>query len=268
MATRQLRRGVEPPPVPVLMYHQLGTPAGVGARQQKFWVRERAFQQQLTYLRRNGYRAALLRELQAPSLVSWGARVILTFDDGAISDYEVAYPLLYQAGARAEFFISTANVGRAGYVSWRQIQEMQRAGMSFQSHGHDHVALSRLPRNELLRQLRLSKELLEQHLSQGVRFLAAPYGMVSRGVIECALQLGYQGVCTSFPWPARPATTVISRVAVYRATSLQGFEDLVRGEPATYALRVARTALLYLPKQMLWRCRPQTLGVASVGKAA
>ena len=37
------------------------------------------------------------------------------------------------AGARAEFFINTATIGQPGYLTWGQVAEMHRAGMSFQS---------------------------------------------------------------------------------------------------------------------------------------
>ena len=58
--------------------------------------------------------------------------LLKTFDDGRATDYEVAFPLLLAAGVRAEFFVNTATIERAGHLTWSQIMEMHRAGMSFQ----------------------------------------------------------------------------------------------------------------------------------------
>ena len=39
--------------------------------------------------------------------------VILTFDDGLVTDYEIAFPLLAEFGQRAVFFLNTATIGQA-----------------------------------------------------------------------------------------------------------------------------------------------------------
>ncbi|MHA1280623.1 MAG: polysaccharide deacetylase family protein, partial [Candidatus Helarchaeota archaeon] len=54
---------------------------------------------------------------------------ILTFDDGLISDYEFAFPLLKANGLRATFFITAENVGKAGYANFNQLRIMAEAGM-------------------------------------------------------------------------------------------------------------------------------------------
>jgi peptidoglycan/xylan/chitin deacetylase (PgdA/CDA1 family) len=126
------------------MYHGIEEEPGQLAVpiRDKYWVPVAQFREQLERMRRGRFRVARLREFagsgDAPGA---GESVVgLTFDDGRVSDYETAYPLLRELGWEADFFVNTATVGSKGFLSWSQIAEMHRGGMSIQSHGHDHVA--------------------------------------------------------------------------------------------------------------------------------
>jgi peptidoglycan/xylan/chitin deacetylase (PgdA/CDA1 family) len=221
------------------------------------------FREQLERMRRGRFRVARLREFagsgDAPGA---GESVVgLTFDDGRVSDYETAYPLLRELGWEADFFVNTATVGSKGFLSWSQIAEMHRGGMSIQSHGHDHVALVTLSPAELSRQLRESKARLEDRLGERVEYLAVPYGLVSRRVVRDALTAGYDAVCTSWSWPVQPGSKVLGRVVVHRDTALSTFDGLLARSVEPYARRAARSLVLELPRRMLVRVRPASLGV-------
>lgn len=248
---------------PVLEYHGLALPAGAKARPYKnrFWILGAQFQDQLQQIRRQGLRVKLLSELwqEAGAVKVKGSSVVLTFDDGRASDYEVAYPLLVEAHMQAEFFLNTSNVGKPGFLTWPQVSEMQRAGMSFQSHGHEHVDLSRLPASDLREQLAKSKQMLEDRLNCSVDFLAAPYGLVNSEVIAQARSLGYQAVCTSRCLPVRARSRVLNRVPIYGYFTLREFHALLSGSPFFYGKRAAQSALKYLPKYLLLRFWPQRI---------
>lgn len=273
MATGQLRDAPARSPrsltgVPVLLYHGLtaARPGEMGARQKKYWVSEARFRDQLDQIHRGGYRVLLLRELWSGSAAIYGRSrlVTLTFDDGRDSDYSVAFPALGGSRARADFFVNTSEIGKPGFLSWQQMAEMQRAGMGFQSHGHEHVDLSRLPEGALRHQLELSKRLLEDRLGSPVDFLGAPYGLVSARLVDMAQRVGYRAVCTSRSWPARPGSKTVSRVAVYAHTSAAQFRRLLGGNVFSYAVRMTRTAVVTLPKRVLLRYRPDRLGVRTL----
>ncbi len=244
----------------VFMYHGL---TGCGAaqapwREQKYWVSAAQFHGHLDCLARAAGYVSLLGEAWDSAEASRGRnpRAVLTFDDGRSSDFEIAYPLLLDFGIRVEFFVNTGTIGSPGFLSWRQIADMQRAGMSFQSHGHDHVALPELPQREQERQLRVSKQILEDRLGTSVAFLAVPYGSLNQQVSEVALQEGYRAVCNSLSWPAQPGRRMVNRVPVYAHTTAGQFRRLLTGNPVSYAARGLRAALLYLPKRVLSRFSP------------
>jgi len=190
----------------------------------------------------------------------------ITFDDGCSSDYEKAFPLLLEAGIRADFFLNTATIGKPGYLNWEQVREMQKSGMAFHSHGHSHVVLSTLDQMAVEGELGMSRQILEDKLGCPVDFLAAPYGLLNRRVIREAFRLGYRGVCNSRQWTARVGNRCINRVAVLRQTSPWEFHRLLRCHPLPYVIRSLRSAIFYLPRQLLLRIQPAQLGVQVLEK--
>lgn len=256
--------------VPVLMYHGIGSPRTglIPKAERKYWIEESQFAAQLETIRSRECQVGLLRDLWwVRSLPGSFSPVAITFDDGHASDYSVALPLLLEFSFRADFFINTANVDSPGFLTWKQIGEMHKAGMSIQSHGHEHVDLSQLSPDALSRQLARSKSLIEDQLGCAVEFLSVPYGLVSSRIVDQALSEGYRAVCTSRPWPARMGEVEISRMAIHRQMSSRRFGSLLAGEIWPYAAASFRQALLYLPKQLLLRLNPAALTVRAPGEA-
>lgn len=68
---------------------------------------------------------------------------LLTFDDGYVDNYFIAFPLLKQYKAKATIFINTASIDRdPDYLNWNQIREMYKSGLvDFELHSHRHAAV-------------------------------------------------------------------------------------------------------------------------------
>jgi peptidoglycan/xylan/chitin deacetylase (PgdA/CDA1 family) len=267
MAAGELIRVSRPrarvPGVPVFMYHVLGDgPGGDGRPADRYTVAPAGFRAQLDLVRRHGFRLARLGDLwEAPATMGSIPTATITFDDGDASHYTRAFPLLAEVGGRADFFVNTATVGRPGFLGWAEVAEMQRAGLTFQSHSHDHVVLLGLPTEALRNQLGKSKRILEDRLGVAVQFLAAPYGLLGRRVVEVAREVGYRAVCTSSSWPARPGAATVSRMAVYPSTTPDEFVRLLHGRPGLLLRRMARSLMVSVPKRVLLRIQPRWLGV-------
>jgi peptidoglycan/xylan/chitin deacetylase (PgdA/CDA1 family) len=249
--------------VPVLQYDGLGTslPADVDERLAGHWITPLALGRQLGLIRELGHRVVRLYDAWSRDQEESVARspIALTFDDGRVADYEVAFPLLLAAGVRAEFFINTVRIGQPGYLTWRRITEMHRAGMSFQSHSHDHVVLPVLATRALKNELRTSKRLIEDRIGRAVDFLSAPHGLVDRRVVDAALEAGYQAVCASRGWPARPGDSVINRVTVLRDTTETQFGAILARQTWAYVPTIARSLLTRLQRRVALKLRPPYL---------
>jgi peptidoglycan/xylan/chitin deacetylase (PgdA/CDA1 family) len=243
---------------PVLTYHGFtgGNESHARRRELKYSISSFLFQEHMRFLQDACFASQTVPDFWAARAGSQSQQtVVLSFDDGRSSDYEIAFPMLLEAAMTATFFVNTSTVGRSGYLTWSRIDEMQRFGMSFQSHSHEHVYLSRIPEPDLQRQLHLSKLSIEEHTGAPVQFLAAPYGDVSSSVVQAASEAGYSAVCTSHSWPARPGRPTINRIVVYGSSTIERFRRLVACDRCVYTGRVARQTCLYLVKELLFLCR-------------
>jgi len=132
--------------VPVLMYHHLAATGNDSMR-----VSTARFEEQMRALREAGYTPVSFAELEA--YVTQGAPlpdrpVCITFDDGYLSNYELAFPILKKYDMKATIFVIGVSVGRDRYkdtghemtphFSWKQAEEMADSGLiSIQSHTWD-----------------------------------------------------------------------------------------------------------------------------------
>ena len=243
------------PGVPVFMYHDVCATAAAGNR---YRLPLAMFSEQLAFLREQGFAVEALDALAGNSN---GDRVVLTFDDGLSSHYERVFPALLGQGLTATFFVTTALLGTSGYLGWSQLREMSEAGMTIGSHGHQHIDYSGLEAGAARRELHLSRASLEDGLGKPAFTFSAPYGFLSRALIESARQAGFHWICSSIPWLAAADATVVSRLAVYHDTDVPRFSALARGCALPLLARRIRNALLYIPKQLLRRGAPELLGV-------
>jgi peptidoglycan/xylan/chitin deacetylase (PgdA/CDA1 family) len=249
---------------PVLMYHALTTGsegAGDVPYDARYSVAADAFTRHVGAIAAAGCRVI---DLAAFGRGDAGRAAVVTFDDGMVSDHALAFPRLLEAGVSATFFVNSATVDRPGYLTWAHMREMQGRGMSFQSHGHDHVYLSRLGADALDRQLRHSKERIEDGVGAPVEFLAVPFGDCSARVIDGARAVGYRAVCTSLAWPARPGARTISRIAIAADTSRAEVDAILAGAPGPFLRRGLRAMLVYGPKQARLALRARRGAVPAV----
>ena len=104
-------------------------------------------------------------------------RAILTIDsdDGMVEDYTVLFPFLEQRGVPATICIPPERIGLANRLSWEQVKKLVDAGWSIGSHTINEVQLGTLPEDEVDRQCRLSKKMIE---GKGFKcdYLAYPNG--------------------------------------------------------------------------------------------
>jgi hypothetical protein len=140
----------------------------------------------------------------------------ITFDDGHISNFDLAAPILQSRGLTARFFITVGwTAKRPGYMGWQELQSLHQAGHSIGAHGWTHALLTHCSDRELQTELGRSRLTLEDKLGSSITTMSLPGGRYNRRVLAACEQAGYTEIYTSIPRAETlPLGTIIGRLNI------------------------------------------------------
>ena len=234
--------------VPVLMYHHIDTFAMASTT-----VTPETFENHIKALTDNGYTGVFFEELI--DFVENGGElpdkpIVITFDDGYLSNYEFAYPILKKYNMKATIFVIGVSVGKDTYRNtenskypiiphfcYEQANEMTESGLvSIQSHTYDmhHWDLyeKRLGKEYRHGILSLESESEEEY----IEIFHSDY-MRSKTEIEA----GTKSEVTAFAYPYGTYTEfseiLLKEMGVkVTVTTKYGSNKIIRGSPETLYL--------------------------------
>jgi len=195
----------------ILGYHKIGPPSPEGW-DTWYYVPEALFRRHLCAAMDQGWEIidvdTMLAGLDDPGSLPEHSAVI-TFDDAYRCVLEVAAPVLCELGAPAVIFVPTRYIGGwndfdegaeppEAICSWSDLRALEASGVSVQSHGAAHVAMSGLDRAGQTSELKVSKEILEDGLAKSVSVFAFPFGDGGPGgpaMAELLAEAGYRAAC-------------------------------------------------------------------------
>lgn len=129
-----------------------------------------------------------------------GKDVVFTFDDGGVSFYTKAAPILEKYGRKGLFFISTKYIGTPGFLTTDQVKELSGRGHVIGSHSHTHPEIfTKLSKEETRGEWQKSEEILTGILGDKTLALSIPNGYASKVIMEEAIKCGYTDIYTSQP---------------------------------------------------------------------
>lgn len=195
---------------------------------------------------------------------------VISIDDGYLSGYKIAWPILQKYGYPFTMYIYTDYVKggpKSGgqSMTWEQIAEMRDAGVDIGCHTVSHSALNaRKGKNDaqytawLQHELGDSKKMLEQQLGIKVTTLAYPYGMHNETVRKIAMQNGYEAAFTVYGqhmhWGGDPS--MLGRYAVdstnpkvFDQAMAFGTTSSVDSEPSAMTAMPAAASMITEPMQ-------------------
>ncbi|MDC3249578.1 polysaccharide deacetylase family protein [Candidatus Pelagibacter sp.] len=104
-------------------------------------------------------------------------KILLTIDDAFLSFYEHAWPLLKKDKIPFILFVSTEAVGKFGYMSWKQIKEIEKENFAYiGNHSHTHEYLVDLKKNDFLQDLEKANKIFIEELGYNPKFFSYPFG--------------------------------------------------------------------------------------------
>jgi len=187
----------DPVRVPILVYHSIApTHPGQSTAQRLLDVDTATFRRQMSYLAANKFTVvgldAVIDALQGHGSVP-ARSVVITFDDGWLSQYEHALPILQRMHYTATFFIVTSQVGKGTmYMDLDELRALQKAGMTLASHTRTHPDLSKLTDAQLRGEIVGSRQDLQKMLGVTTDLFAYPYGAWNKRVVDIVSGAGYR----------------------------------------------------------------------------
>ena len=186
----------------IVLYHHVATdtPASTSLTPDEFRVH-------LEFIRDNGIEVLPLNELIAAieSKQPLPEKAIaITFDDGYLSIFTEAFPMLREYGYPFTVFISTGPIDRAqnNYMTWDQIRTLSEAGVIIANHMVEHPYM--LDRqadqnddewlNSQRQELLQAQERIKTETGQDHKLFAYPYGEYDDKIRSMLRALGYVGL--------------------------------------------------------------------------
>lgn len=139
--------------------------------------------------------------------------VCLTFDDGYLDTFDLAYPILKEKQVPFCLYATTDYYRGKKHPSWsgdipmlnteqlRQLANDPLCTIGVHTCSHPHI--STLPVNEQRRELADCKDDLEQLLGYEVKHLAYPYGDYDHNTVQLVQELGFLTATTTSGRPVR-----------------------------------------------------------------
>jgi peptidoglycan/xylan/chitin deacetylase (PgdA/CDA1 family) len=120
-------------------------------------------------------------------------KVLLTIDDGFLSFYDNAWPILKEKKIPFILFVNTREVGSFNYMNWDQIKELYKEDfVEIGNHSHSHEYL--IDENEVVIKNDIIKsiEIFKKNIGENSDFFSYPFGEYSLEFKEIIKSLGFK----------------------------------------------------------------------------
>jgi len=212
--------------IPVLMYHKLTTnPKKVNP----LVILKSTFSAQMRYLKTHGYSAISLDQLL--NYVSKGSPlpkkpVVLTFDDGYVSNYTIAYPIMKANNQVATVFMIASDIDSYyDSLTSKDLRIMDANNFRVENHTYKHENLGKLSYASQLATIIKAKQKLQKVLGRQEVYLAYPDGGYNSNTKKACQAAGVKmGLSTNNGLPTRKSDLfTIGRIYVNATESLSTF---------------------------------------------
>jgi peptidoglycan/xylan/chitin deacetylase (PgdA/CDA1 family) len=208
------------------MYHVISAPMPA-APYPELYTTKQAFAAQMQALASKGYHGVTLESVyrywrHAEALPS--KPIVISFDDGYLSDYTHARPVLERLHWPGVLNLEVNNVLTPGDLSAPHVKALIRAGWEVDSHTVTHPDLTRVTPQQLRDELVNSRSFLRRRFGVPVDFFCYPAGRYDATVEAAVRRAGYRLATTTQPGLANPRgdPLALARIRVSGSDGVSG----------------------------------------------
>ncbi|MCB0485089.1 MAG: polysaccharide deacetylase family protein [Ignavibacteriae bacterium] len=196
--------------ISVLLYHQIGISPSDETNINCF-CKTTEFYNQMQFLSKSN-EFEVISLASAINLVSASKcidrnYVVLTFDDGCESFYDITYPILNSFSFPATVYpisgflddylkIKGKLYKHLKIMSKSMIQELSRNGVKFGAHSVNHIKFTEVMESEIESEIKNSKNSLEQILGIPIDSFSYPHGAYNDRIIDMLISAGFSNAVT------------------------------------------------------------------------
>ncbi len=120
-------------------------------------------------------------------------KILLTIDDGFLSFYQNAWPILKERKIPFILFVSTREVGAFNYMTWEQIKEIKKEDfVTIGNHSHTHEYLVDENNKSIQADIQKSINIFKEKLGENSDFFSYPFGEYSVNFKNIIKSLGFK----------------------------------------------------------------------------
>lgn len=173
--------------LPILMYHDVSL-----FKSEALTISVEKLEEQFAYLVDKGYRSYHFKELMGLNKLSSRKSVVITFDDGYVSQMELAVPLLEKYSLKATFFVPLNYLGKTDewftssveIMTSGQLHSLNPMTVELAYHSYYHKKYDELSEAEIEADTQLCFDSASENRFPFVAVLAYPYGKYPREISE------------------------------------------------------------------------------------
>lgn len=206
------------------------------------------FKNQMRYLVKNEYKTLTFDELDKDEICSSKNKekmVLITFDDGWLSNYETVFPIMKELNLKFNIFLEVGAIGeKENYITWDMISEMADSGLvGFGAHTFNHIDA------RLINQFNVDTEIIESNkiilnkTGLNIKDFCFPYGYYDNKVIDYLDELNvYKRIYTSDgrKLSKKNNIDIIGRVGIENEDTEKNFVSKLEGRYNSYYYVVDR----------------------------
>lgn len=214
--------------IPILLYHQVTS--NIHPDFFTYSITPKTFKLHMKIVKLLGFKSINLDQLEEyrnGKTTLPRKPILITFDDCFQESVDHAIPILGSNGYTAVFFVPTECIGGESHwlmpelgiefpiVDWRTVKFLDSNGFQIGSHTMSHPHLSEMSPDDCYKELKGSREALEDHLGHEIVHLAYPYGDFNERVQSIAAEAGYRSAYSCIEGLAREENDPLALPRVY-----------------------------------------------------
>ena len=213
--------------VPILVYHHIDFSPSNG----RYYVSPAEFERQMYLLHKWGYKTISVELLV--TAIKKGALlpprpILLTFDDGTLSTFNNAFPIMRKYNFTGTTYIIYNYIGAENYMNVDKLRELVAAGWEIGSHSLSHENLTENPKhqnNEIIE----SRRRLQSLLDVPILSFAYPFGAYDKDSLQYVRDAGYTAAMGLGNTARQNNQNIfyLYRLAIERDTNLQNFVQML-----------------------------------------